>query len=339
MSTAQKIGVLIFSLVFLLIGALMVLGFTIRPLVQERRTNTWIATPCTVLTSVIRTDRRSQNHTYEAEVRYQYVFHGKSYISSIHNPNSNYSSDLRAKQAIVAQYPTGEASICYVDPNNPANAVLNRERPSDIWLGVFGLPFVLVGAGFLGYVAVQTIKPFWRSVEREKEQTPGIKLRPVKSERASVVVLAIFWNLFMAVAIYLVARQWSARPNYIAAAIVLVFGLIGLLLLYSVLSRILVVFNPKIVMKVFGYRLGPGERFDLSWTISRPSHFFGVEIWLRTGVHAVPVYVAPDENIQANGQVSVKIPEDKPTNDPIVIEFIGHVKRFSNVHKKYVVTL
>jgi hypothetical protein len=52
----------------------------------------------------------------------------------------------------------------------------------------------------------------------------------------------------------------------------------------------------------------------------------------------VAVYVSEEGPVPSRGQASVKIPDDKPTNEPIVIHFIGYVKHFPNVDKKYVIT-
>ncbi len=339
MNARQKIGLMILSLPFSLIGAAVFYSMTIHPIVQAQRTQNWISAPCTIVKSELKTDATTTEPTYDADIQFRYRFRDAQYISEWYGFSRGYSLDRASKEALLNRYTAGKETVCFVNPLAPSNAVLMRELPADVWFGLIGAPFLLVGLGLFVYVAIQILKPLIAHDRPEASRNQGLRMKPVSSGQAGRAVFALVWNLFIGGAIYMVALQWKTKPNYIAAGILLLFAVAGVLILYSVLHRAFVIFSPRIEMKVHGYRLGPGERIELSWSISRSHLLTGVEIWLESGVNAVSVYISGEPPVPARGQASVKIPEDRPTNDPMLIHFVGHVKRFPNLDKKYVITL
>jgi hypothetical protein len=62
-------------------------------------------------------------------------------------------------EAVVDRYPAGQPAICYVDPSNPAEAVLDRSLGNDFYLGLIPLVFVLIGVGGIGYSVRRLIAP------------------------------------------------------------------------------------------------------------------------------------------------------------------------------------
>ena len=65
--------------------------------------------------------------------------------------SSNTNVDTR--RAIVKAHPAGKQTVCFVNPANPAEAVLNRGASSEMWWGLFPIPFVLIGVFGLLFAA------------------------------------------------------------------------------------------------------------------------------------------------------------------------------------------
>src|SRR5262245_1994490 len=108
----------------------------------------WQATPCTVVSSQVASSSDSDGTTYRVDITYTYVVDGGGEL-----PGSNYdfmkvsSSGRESKAAIVAQYPPGTQTTCWVNPKNATESVLNRDFSWAYLLGLFPLIFVAVGGG------------------------------------------------------------------------------------------------------------------------------------------------------------------------------------------------
>lgn len=77
-------------------------------------------------------------------VTYQYDFGGYSYSSSRYSFSpSSATSGRRGKKRIADRLAPGTTTFCYVDPDNPGDAVIDRELTWDmvVW-GVFGIVFL-----------------------------------------------------------------------------------------------------------------------------------------------------------------------------------------------------
>ncbi len=164
-----------------------------------------------------------------------------------------------------------------------------------------------------------------------------LTIQPVKTVQTNKVVFGVIWNLIIAGAICFLIINWRKHPNYLAAGLLSIFAIPGILILLSILQAIVVMFGPQLQMKVHGYRLGPGERIELSWTLSKANRLRGIQIWLKQGLNFANVYESYENSIQPYGMASVEIPTGKPTNEPVVIHIIGYVKYFPKLRKSYTV--
>lgn len=88
----------------------------------------------------------STSTTYAASVAYTYDVGGQVYngrnIAFGFNPS--YSNQSKA-QATVARYPAGSAVSVYYDPNNPADAVLERQVSGSNVMMILGIVFTVIG--------------------------------------------------------------------------------------------------------------------------------------------------------------------------------------------------
>ncbi|HYN20565.1 MAG TPA: DUF3592 domain-containing protein, partial [Thermoanaerobaculia bacterium] len=145
-STAPSGCLAIFFLIFLLAGAAIVWFLFARPAFKVVKAQAWPAVDCTVVESLVEESSDSDGTTYRAKVVAAYAFNGSEYRSGSYDfSGSVYSSGYGGKAAIVAQYPVGTRTICYVNPEDPAEAVISREFRASYLFGLFGLLFFLPG--------------------------------------------------------------------------------------------------------------------------------------------------------------------------------------------------
>jgi hypothetical protein len=84
--------------------------------------------------------------TYRVSILFHYRYHDTNYTSSHYQFSSGSSSGQAGKQRIVDQYPPGRETVCFVNPADPAEAVLDRGYFGEMAYGLIGLVLALVGA-------------------------------------------------------------------------------------------------------------------------------------------------------------------------------------------------
>jgi hypothetical protein len=116
---------------------------------QANATREWQETPCLIITSKVK-ERSAKNITkeYSWNLEYIYDFDGESYSSKFHTPRAaKWSNSEKSIEALIAEYPEGEKSICYVNPATPSQAILKHDSKGagySIW---FPMLFVVGGLG------------------------------------------------------------------------------------------------------------------------------------------------------------------------------------------------
>ena len=145
-------GLTIFFLMFFTAGAVTFYFFAIRPLWGVATAGNWVETPCEIISSEVGEHRGDDGPTYSIDIKYRYAFGNQQYTADRYDFMSGFnSSGYTSKQKVVDQYPVGKAAVCFVDPNNPEAAVLNRSLTWSMLWGLFPLPFLAVGIGGLIY--------------------------------------------------------------------------------------------------------------------------------------------------------------------------------------------
>lgn len=135
-----------FFAVFLLAGAGFSLFF-VRPAVQVLKARSWQATPCTVLTSQVRSHSGEDSTTYSVDVSYTYSVGGRAYRSNRYQFLGGSSGGYAGKERIVRRLPPLTRTTCYVNPEEPSEAVMNRDFSAEYAIGLVPLLFVAVGLG------------------------------------------------------------------------------------------------------------------------------------------------------------------------------------------------
>ncbi len=135
-----------FFALFLLAGAGVSLFF-IRPTLRVLQAKSWPAVPCTILDSEVRAHAGDDGDTYSVGVLYTYTFGGREYKSNRYRFLGGSTGAHADKERIVRRLTPLTRTVCYVNPENPAEAVLDRDFSSDYLFGFVPLLFVVIGLG------------------------------------------------------------------------------------------------------------------------------------------------------------------------------------------------
>jgi hypothetical protein len=124
--------------------------FFLRPLRRVRRARSWQETPCGIVSSSVSEDA-TDSALYRIVVTYQYDFAGRYYSSSQYSFSpSSATSGYRGKKRVAERLAPGTKTICYVNPDDPRDAVIERRLTWDmvVW-GLFAIIFLGVFFFFL----------------------------------------------------------------------------------------------------------------------------------------------------------------------------------------------
>lgn len=103
----------------------------------------WPSAPATILTSEV-VGLQTAKQRYAVQVRYRYTVAGRAYESTRRVTDTEEPVDSSRANAIAARYAKGGEAAAYYNPQNPAEAYLERAVVNGRWL----IP-ALLGAGLL----------------------------------------------------------------------------------------------------------------------------------------------------------------------------------------------
>jgi len=205
-------GAMAFFSFFLVAGLVATWLLLLRPLLRVCDARHWPATPCRVVSSQVRSHSDSDGTTYSVHIVYRYTINGRQYQSDCYDFMSGSSSGYESKAAIVRRHPPGKETVCYVNPRDPSDAVLERRFTPWMLFGLLPLIFVGVGAGGLVWAFTTP------SLRKPIEGVPPWQARPdwaegriVSSTNTMVLVLwvvAAIWNLAAWIAALMLMDQW-----------------------------------------------------------------------------------------------------------------------------------
>ncbi|MEW4488577.1 DUF3592 domain-containing protein [Thalassoglobus sp. JC818] len=134
------------SVIFVLVGGSVLWTMVLSPVMETLSAPKWVETPCVIHRSeVVQAIDDPEDGQDSLEIEFEYNFEGQQYQSDqfSFSPTSNLSAvEIRE---ISEKYAVGTEQTCFVDPDDPATAVLRAESPEITWMGLFGLVFVVIG--------------------------------------------------------------------------------------------------------------------------------------------------------------------------------------------------
>ena len=135
----------------ILIAGMAILYTGARRALHARDARASCAVPCTILSSTAAEHPASGDDgpTYSVDVLYEYETAGQKYRSNQFNFADHDSSRQNAEFLLAARYPAGRPAVCYVNPADPTDAVLEPNLGGQSGLAIIPIVFILIGAGGL----------------------------------------------------------------------------------------------------------------------------------------------------------------------------------------------
>ncbi|QQL45099.1 DUF3592 domain-containing protein [Sulfuriroseicoccus oceanibius] len=144
----SKIFLVVFGLIIAAMGgafiALMWNGYQ-----KVRTTYTWTEHPCLILESRIIEDSRVPNALpeYRIDVRYTYEIDGTRYTGDQVRTRVRRLKEKEKLTGFAESIPAGTQTVCYVDPTDPTNAILQRDTKAALYTIWFPGLFLVGGLG------------------------------------------------------------------------------------------------------------------------------------------------------------------------------------------------
>lgn len=340
----QSTGCLVlFFGIFLAVGCALSYFLLWRPMSRFVAAQSWQEVPCTILSSQVAESSDSDGSTYKVAVTFSYTgSDGREHRSSRYDFMSVSSSGYDGKAAVVARYPVGTRTTCWVDPENPAEAVLSRDFSLTYLVGLFPLVFVIAGAGGIIWAVRQGRRkatatpgsprsnPFGVEIPADAAQARVLKpkMSPV-GKLIAIIFIALFWNGIVSVFVFLAYNEWRSGGELNGCLILFLvpFVLVGLALIWGVFQQFLVLFNPRLELTLSQGVLVPGRSAVLQWKIhgkaqrvqrlrvvlegtEQATYRQGTDTKTATEVFAtLPVIETDQQMLIAQGTARVDVPE------------------------------
>jgi hypothetical protein len=276
--TGRKFAVGFFS-IFLLVGLAAFYAVFIRPAIKTLQARDWNPVPCTIVSSRVQHHSSDDGTTYSVDILYTYEVDGHEYKANRYHFMGGSSSGYKGKQRIVHQHPPGAKKICYVNPNDPMDAVLQRGFSPVMFFGLIPLVFVIVGLG--GIIRTLRKTPVADSRRGELRRAPNqsaahqqhVVLKPQASPVTKFVgglLVSIFWNGIVSVFVFQIIQMWRTGDGmkWFLTLFMIPFVLIGLGMIVFTIHSFFGLFSPRVRLRLAHSPLTLGESVELSWEFS-----------------------------------------------------------------------
>lgn len=289
----------LFSLVFLLVGCGFFYGLVLRPLSKIMGARDWPAIPCVVVASEVERHsggggRHNSGPTYSINILYFYEFNGKPYKANGYDFLGGSSSGFDDKEAVVDRLRPGTPAVCYVNPADPTEAVLERGFSPWMLFGVIPVVFILIGGGGLySSIRGRRKKPDDDGAGGGSLSPDGLTLAAVPApsrmgvpdrlalkpdtprwvKLAIFIGLALFWNGILSVFIVQAVKGWHyGKPGWFLDILPFLFLVpfvgIGLGLVGAVGKALLELLDPRPQVTVSPGAVPLGGTVRVEWALT-----------------------------------------------------------------------
>jgi len=281
--------------IFAIAGGVMLYFLGIKPIARTIDAGSWSETPCKVLRAEVRSHDSDDGTTYSVYILYQYEFAGRSYKCDRYDFIGGSSSGYRGKARVAALYEAAANPVCYVNPDNPNDAVLKRGFHAKLLLALFPVPFLLVGVGGI----VHTLRskkdgraapgrswmprrrataPADLSVLRATDGGPAV-LEPKYSGAVKLigaVFIAAFWNGIVSIFVFQAVDGFRhGSGDWLHTLFMLPFVAVGIGLLLLVVYQLLALFNPRPTLELSSATIPLGGAAELQWRFAGRTNRIG----------------------------------------------------------------
>lgn len=149
---SARIPLLILWLSFAVIGFGTLIPFFVLPVLKVVDAHSWLRSEATVEYSRVKQHDSDDGSTYSVDILFSYIVDGKEYKSNTYSFFGGSTSGYSGKKEVVDQYPVGQRFLCYVNPDDPADAVIEPSFTATMLFGLIPLTFALIGVGGLCFL-------------------------------------------------------------------------------------------------------------------------------------------------------------------------------------------
>lgn len=265
----------------------------------------WTPVDCEIVSSSVGRHSGDSGPTYSIDVRYRYRFEGAEFLGDRYEFLGGSSSGYDGKQEVVDALPEGSMTTCYVDPDDPNEAVLYRGFSWVYLFALLPLVFIVVGGvgigwalfpgrrtakgaqggafgGFAGSSSAgggaggagrQGVGAF-REVDSWAIPVPASG--PVELEEplsplgklGCLVGVCLFWNGIVSVFVWAIWSDWQSGGGFDGCMTVFLipFVLVGLALLVGIPYQLLALANPRPRLGLSRAAVPLGGSAQLDWS-------------------------------------------------------------------------
>lgn len=286
-----KFAPVFFFGLFALVGGVLFYFVTVRTMLLYFAARSWPETSCEIISSSVGShtstesgsgsSRNRTSTTYSVDITYRYKVGGREYRSDRYEIMGGSSSGRAGKAEVTARYPVGSKAICYVNPQDPTDALLNRDLSPFILIGLIPGLFLLVGVAGLFGIARSALKtsgnvsmpslpslPVQPSVPQVSGAGP-IVLKPSVSpvgKFIGAIFVTAFWNGITSIFVVMAVKSWLRKnPEIFLSLFMIPFVLIGLGLIGLCFATFLNLFNPRVALSVSSQSVPLDGTLDVRW--------------------------------------------------------------------------
>ncbi|MHC4365417.1 MAG: DUF3592 domain-containing protein, partial [Planctomycetota bacterium] len=143
-------GALLIGLGLFIGGCIATWLFSIKPIIKTLDARDWLAVRCKIISAELETHTDSDGTTYTFDIDYEYAYKGKTYKSDKYAFSPEAEGNRKSKLKVVNKYKQNQNPVCYVNPENPSEAVLKRGFHKGLLFGTFPPVLVLIGLLVIG---------------------------------------------------------------------------------------------------------------------------------------------------------------------------------------------
>lgn len=122
----------------IMVGIIILWFMTLSPLIHLKKAQSWVRVPCKIIRSEFSFDEYGASGSFSFQYKYDdQVFTRFYYNYEVLTPDR--------KRRIADQYENDQETLCYVDPNNPSDAIISNDFSYGYLIGLVGCVFIFSG--------------------------------------------------------------------------------------------------------------------------------------------------------------------------------------------------
>lgn len=167
---------------------------------ETHRILSWPEIECRILENSFSAEKdENGGNKYCLEIKYRYVYEGQKYESNILNRHSDegpsfYTDDERPKE-LLNKYNSGSLAQCFVNPDDPSYALLERSKSDYFILPFLIIPLILGSIGLFWLLGIWIF--YWDEVTLSGDITKV--LSGVKSDGLIITLIGTAFLIFIAI--------------------------------------------------------------------------------------------------------------------------------------------